>query len=463
MVSELPLPFAPRKHLLYLLFYPLLYPVTPRRSLRPESAAPPTRAVDVSPAAPVTKEQDPPSAAPAPAETPVVAAPVAVAPAPAPEPPPTPAAPKWRDGTYTGWGTSRHGDIEARVVIKDGRIVESGIAQCLTRYSCDVIDAIIPQPVQLQSPNIGFVSRATESADAYYYALVDALGKARPATVTRTEAVMGTLVSIQVDAPAAVVERAFGWFLEIEEHCSRFSSTSELRQLTPGKATPASPILFEAVRFALLVSEETNGAFDPTVGHQMAERGFNRHHRTGEVATGPGDDRVSFRDVEVDAENRTILLRRPLTLDLGAVAKGLAVDAAARELEPFRNFAIDAGGDLYFGGLNPQGEPWSVGIRHPRNLGELIDRLRLSNQAICTSGDYERGPHILDPRTNAPATAVASATVVAPKAMLADALATAAFVLGPEQSIPLLTRLGVEGLIVTTDLQRYQTAGLCHA
>lgn len=274
---------------------------------------------------------------------------------------------------------------------------------------------------------------------------------------------MGTLVSIEVDASEAAVERAFGWFREIEEHCSRFSSTSELRQLTPGQPVAASPILFEAVRFALLVAEESAGAFDPTVGHRMAARGFNRNHRTGEVTEAPAISQdVSFRDIELDAESQTILLRRPLTLDLGAVAKGLAVDAAARELAPFRNFAIDAGGDLYLGGLNPHGEPWSVGIRHPREDGKVIEHLRLSNQAVCTSGDYERGQHILDPRTNASAQSVSSATVVAPGAMLADALATAAFVLGPEEGIPFLTRMGVEGLIVTADLQRFRTPGLCH-
>ena len=195
----------------------------------------------------------------------------------------------------------------------------------------------------------------------------------------------------------------------------------------------------------------------------MAARGFNRNHRTGEVTTPATDDEVSFRDIELDAQNHTILLKRPLTMDLGAVAKGLAVDAAARELEPYKHFAIDAGGDLYLGGLNPQGEPWSIGIRHPREAGELIDRLKISNQAICTSGDYERGQHILDPRTNLPASSVASVTVVAPGAMLADALATAAFVLGPESGIQLLERMGVEGLIVTHDLRRYETPGLCHA
>ncbi|MEO5925054.1 MAG: FAD:protein FMN transferase [Bryobacteraceae bacterium] len=282
--------------------------------------------------------------------------------------------------------------------------------------------------------------------------------------MTRTEAVMGTLVTIDVTAPEDALDRAFGWFHEVESCCSRFRASSELMQLHAGAPTAASPILFEAVQFALRVAEESGGAFDPTVGHRMAARGFNREHRTGEtVAPVMADDDVSYRDVELDAEARTIFLRRPLTLDLGGVAKGLAVDAAARELEPFQNFAIDAGGDLYLGGRNPQGEPWTVGIRHPRNDGELMDRLQISNQAVCTSGDYERGEHILDPRTAAASRATASATVVAPGAMLADALATAAFVLGPEDGIAFLTRMGVEGLIVTPDLQRFETRGLCHA
>jgi FAD:protein FMN transferase len=288
----------------------------------------------------------------------------------------------------------------------------------------------------------------------------------------RTEAVMGTLVTIHVvraneDGVDPAVERAFGWFHEIESRCTRFDPRSELMQLTAqaGVPVPASAILYEALQFALLVAEESGGAFDPTVGHRMEVRGFNREHRTGEIvrSTISPDDDVSYRDVRLDPDRRTITLLRPLTLDLGAVAKGLAVDAAARELEPCKDFAIDAGGDLYLGGLNPQGTPWSVGIRHPRLDNELIDSLQVSNQAVCTSGDYERLTHILDPRTSTTSGAVASATVVASGAMLADTLATAAFVLGPRDGIDLLTRMGVEGLIMTPDLKRYETRGLARA
>jgi FAD:protein FMN transferase len=287
---------------------------------------------------------------------------------------------------------------------------------------------------------------------------------------------MGTIVTIHVvgsesDAGVhAAIDRAFGWFHEIEERCTRFSDHSELMQLTAqaGAAAPASAILYEAVQFALTVAEVTGGAFDPTVGHRMEARGFNRDHRTGAIVRTPctPDDDVSYRDVHLDPGRRTITLRRPLTLDLGAVAKGLAVDMAARELDPFRDFAIDAGGDLYLGGSNDQGAPWSVGIRHPRNEHELIASLRISNQAVCTSGDYERRTaggtqhHILDPRTGASARTVASATVVASGAMLADALATAAFVLGPEEGIALLNRMGLEGMIVTPELERFETRGV---
>jgi thiamine biosynthesis lipoprotein len=290
----------------------------------------------------------------------------------------------------------------------------------------------------------------------------------------RTEVAMDTTVTIHVIRGGAdvdaVIERAFGWFQEIEQRCTRFNPRSELMQLTAraGEPVPASAILYEAVHFALMLAEESGGAFDPTVGRKMVARGFNREYRTGEimhVETSPDD--ISYRDVRLDSERRTVTLLRPLMLDLGAVAKGLAVDAAARELAPFEDFAVDAGGDLYLGGLNPHGEPWRVGIRHPRREGELIDTLRVSNQAVCTSGDYERkggaGHHILDPRSGTSPQAVASATVVAPGAMLADALATAAFVLGPEQGIELLNRLGVSGLIVTPALERYETGDLCHA
>ncbi len=85
----------------------------------------------------------------------------------------------WRDGTYSGWGTSRHGDIEATVVIEGGKITGASISRCLTRYSCSWIAHLQQQVVTRQSPEVDYVSGATQSANAFYYAVVDALQKAK--------------------------------------------------------------------------------------------------------------------------------------------------------------------------------------------------------------------------------------------------------------------------------------------
>jgi thiamine biosynthesis lipoprotein len=299
--------------------------------------------------------------------------------------------------------------------------------------------------------------------------------------IRRSVALMGTVVTIHVVAAAETnrddaaerekaVERAFEWFSRVEECCTRFEAGSEVMQLTSQVGVPVrvSTLLYEAVQFALAVAQQSEGAFDPTVGYAMETRGFNREYRTGQAIRSSIDPEisVSYRDVRLDADRGTITLLRPVILDLGAVAKGLAVDLAARELRRFQNFAIDASGDLYLAGRNPDGERWSIGIRHPRRASDLIDSLRVSERAVCTSGDYERrssndnGHHILDPRRGSPANSVASVTVVAPNAMLADALATAAFVLGPQEGIRLFDRLDVDGLIVTPQLERYATRGM---
>jgi thiamine biosynthesis lipoprotein len=297
---------------------------------------------------------------------------------------------------------------------------------------------------------------------------------------------MGTVVTIQVVGHGAnateraerdaSVMRATEWFHQVEACCSRFDATSELRQLTcrVGEQVPASPILLEIVTFALALAEESGGAFDPTVGGRMEARGFDRHYRTGVAARTDVAlvNDVTYRDVSVDPATRTITLHRPLVLDLGAVAKGFAIDLAARELAPLGDFAIDAGGDLYLAGHNAGGAEWAVGIRHPRDASALLDTIFVSDTAVCTSGDYERtsavvgggaAHHIMDPHRcggeagDDSATCAASVTVVAPLAMVADGLATAAFVLGPERGLELLNRHGVRGLIVTPSLERFAT------
>lgn len=130
----------------------------PTIPIAPATAAPLTAQSTASPVQPVEL----PAASAAPAPIPAV-----------------PAKPVYKDGTYLGWGTSRHGDIQAAVVIQDGRIASATIAQCLTRYSCSVIANLPPQVSQRQSPETDYVSGATQSTNAFYYAVVEALSKAK--------------------------------------------------------------------------------------------------------------------------------------------------------------------------------------------------------------------------------------------------------------------------------------------
>lgn len=290
----------------------------------------------------------------------------------------------------------------------------------------------------------------------------------------QTRVFMDTAVSCEVvgDVPesdaGAAAERAFGWFAEVESRCTRFAPDSELRRLSvrPGEAVACSPLLCSAVAFALEVAQASGGAFDPTVGAPMEARGFTRNYRTGTQAPSGvvADARACWRDVTVDARAGTITLARPLLLDLGAVAKGLAIDLALAELAAFPGAAVNAGGDIAVRGVNRDGGAWRIGIRHPRQRDALWTRVQVQAGAVCTSGDYERrapagGGHILDPRAGAPAGGVASCTVIAPTAILADALGTAATVLGPERGISWLDAQGVDGLILTPALASFTTTG----
>lgn len=296
----------------------------------------------------------------------------------------------------------------------------------------------------------------------------------------RTWLALGTIVRIQVAAakgtevPEEVFSRAINAIHAVEEVCSRFDPDSELVRLMDspiGRAVPVSPILYQSLNFALEIAAWTEGRFDPTVGARMEELGFKQHYLTGEVmeshiSTTP---EANYQDVELDAENQTVSLKRPVKLDLGAVAKGLAVDLAANELRSFnlRGFVIDAGGDIYVGGRDESDQPWEIGIRHPVRHDETILTLRLSDVAICTSGTYERpspvdpdSHHILNAHSKDSIKGMLSLTAIGPYTMMADGLSTAAFLYPAKEALSILEEAGLEGVIIAEDLVCQTTRGM---
>jgi len=266
-----------------------------------------------------------------------------------------------------------------------------------------------------------------------------------------TSLAMDTLVHVNVvsDAPreriTPVVERALAWFGAVEAVCSRFEPDSEVMRLSRrvGEPVAVSPLLLELVGFALGLSDATDGAFDPTVGARLERRGFATSYRTGQPISSGVEPGATYRDVQLDRARGTITLRRPAVLDLNAVAKGLAIDLATRELRAFVDFSVEAGGDLFVAGHNAERKPWHVGIQDPRGENLLERTLRVSDAAVCTSGRYERGEHIVNAASD-----LASVTVVAPTALVADGLSTAVLILGAERGRALLDASGVRGILV---------------
>jgi thiamine biosynthesis lipoprotein len=292
---------------------------------------------------------------------------------------------------------------------------------------------------------------------------------------------MDTAVSIQIAegtaspiSDEALLQRArhaFRWFGEIEATCSRFDAASELSRLSRAASAerspiPVSPLLFEVVQMALAVAAASGGAFDPTLGATLQAHGFDQNWRTGDRRA-PRDaaapDSGSWGDIVLDPDRHAISFERPLTLDLGGIAKGFAIDLAARELADLPHVTINAGGDLFARGQSPKGGPWRIGIRDPRHHGRLAALVTVTNAAVCTSATDQRRlsngtHHLLDPHTGQSANAAASLTVLAPLAVMADALATAAFILGPAAGLALLDQQQAQGLCIDDTGALHRTA-----
>jgi thiamine biosynthesis lipoprotein len=223
--------------------------------------------------------------------------------------------------------------------------------------------------------------------------------------------------------------------------------------------------LFNLIRRAFKVSQLTDGAFDITfagVGRLWDFKAPDAEPPSPD-AVREAMRHVGYKNVVLDEKKRTVFLRDPeARIGLGGIGKGYAANRAVIVLKEkgVEHGVVNAGGDLVAFGRREDDAPWDVTIAHPRRPDRVFARIALTEQAVVTSGDYEsfmvadgkRYGHILDPRTGYPADALRSVTIVCPDAELADALATAVFVMGPEKGLALVNDLsGVECIMVDRD------------
>ena len=200
----------------------------------------------------------------------------------------------------------------------------------------------------------------------------------------------------------------------------------------------------------------TGGLFDPTIGS------VSRLWEFGPEAVPPRADSIEVALARVGLGRYLAGDVRGCVLDIGGVAKGYALELAARKLAGlgFGAALLNAGGDIKIMGERPGGGPWRIAIRHPRDSNSLLGCLEVGPVSIATSGDYERAfvhegrryHHILDPRDGMPSYSSISATVIGANAGLCDALATGLFVMGGGPALELAEKLpGIEAVFVFDD------------
>ncbi len=219
---------------------------------------------------------------------------------------------------------------------------------------------------------------------------------------------------------------------------SPFRAGSDLGRFNSAGSAVLSPETRLVTLAALYLARDSDGAFDPTVAPVGARYGF------GPLAISPARPAGWHGDLRVHG-NVLGTARAGLSLDLCGIAKGHALDEIARALEGL-DFLLELGGEVVARGRHPSGRPWRVGIEQP-GTGKLARVLDADRRALATSGDAAQGygiggrvySHVMDPSARAPLdNGVASVSVLAATGMMADGLATAAMVLGPQRARRLL-------------------------
>jgi thiamine biosynthesis lipoprotein len=290
---------------------------------------------------------------------------------------------------------------------------------------------------------------------------------------------MGTEVSVHVWHENAaegmsIVEEIFAEVARIDGLMSTYIEGSEISEINRSAAdgpVAAGDELINLILRSLDISVLTHGAFDITYESIGQYYDFRERRRPDAATIQEGLERIDYRLVEVDRLAGTVRFLEPgVRINLGGIAKGYVVERAVNLLRSrgIRHAIVTAGGDSRLLG-DRRGQPFMVGIRDPRNEGEVALTMPLEDEAISTSGDYERYfeedgtryHHIIQPTTGEPAGGVRSATIVGPDAVLTDALSTSVFVLGVDRGLRLIATLpDYEGIVIDAEGRLFYSDGL---
>ena len=284
---------------------------------------------------------------------------------------------------------------------------------------------------------------------------------------------MGTVFAIHLYAESesqalSFFEVAFEEIERLEETLSKFRPSSEICRINRLAATQAittDPEVFSLIEQSCAYAEQTGGAFDITVGPLMRTWGFFRAegHFPNAQELNAAKERTGFDKVLLDRATRTIHFAGPgMELDLGAIGKGYAVDRTVEilcEVGVTAALVVAGSSTVYALGAPPAEKGWKIHVPDPLDRARKISTVQLRDQAISTSGSYERFfeldgrryCHVMDPRTGMPVEGVLQATLIGNGGAMTDALSNALFVLGGRGEEVLSRFEDVSALSVLTD------------
>lgn len=290
---------------------------------------------------------------------------------------------------------------------------------------------------------------------------------------------MGTEISVRLwhDDPVQgqhLVEQVFAEAKRIDLLMSTYiddSRISDINRRAADEPVIAGNELFRLIQRSLDISVLTRGAFDITYESVGQHYDFRNRQRPDQATVDASRLLIDYRLVRLDRAMGTVAFAaKGVRINLGGIAKGYVVERGVDLLRMagVRNGIVTAGGDSRLLG-DRRGVPWKVGIRDPRVDGEVAMTLPLADEAISTSGDYERYfeengvryHHIISPSTGTPASGVHSATVIGPDAVLTDALSTSVFVMGVDEGLRLIATLpDYESIVIDDQGRIYYSDGL---
>lgn len=312
--------------------------------------------------------------------------------------------------------------------------------------------------------------------------LFSSCGTTQEKLYKETRASMYTIVSITVSSDSeekvkTAINSAFNEMERLARLLNFYSEDSEVSIINKNagiKPVKVSPETLEIINKAIYVSENTEGAFDITVGPVVRLWDFQNKVIPNEKLIKKKLKFVGYKNIVVDKEKSMVFLKtKGAQIDLGGIIKGYAADKAVDVLKKngIKSGIVAIAGDIKVFGRRPNGELWNIGIQNPRQKSdkdEVIAVVSLSDMAISTSGDYQKFfikdgkkyHHLLNPKTGYPVYDCQSVTIITNEAALTDAFATGIFILGHQKGMDVLKRLGFDGVMVDTDGKIHITEGI---